>query len=98
MLNKRSDAKFCSPACRAAVKAAEKAETPDLWISSACRYPYQQQAEIADGDRLHRHPAKGRRPDWSGYCVLPDRCGCDTEGCHGVGEFAEPLEPVEAMV
>jgi hypothetical protein len=97
MIGRRKNTLVCSPACRYAVKQSEREEAgPELWISSACKYPAQQQAEIARGDRGHRHPYTGKRPEWSGYCVMADRCGCDKAGCHGIGENAEPLEPVMA--
>jgi len=88
MLNKRKDAKYCSPRCRAEVKAAEAAEQPNLWTSAACRYPNQQQAEIVVTGNTFRHPFGGKRPEWSGYCTMASKCGCDKDGCHGVGEFA----------
>ena len=92
MIGKRSDTKFCSNRCRAAVKQNDQEAQEEVWISSACRFPKQQQAEIALGDRAHRHPVPGKRPEWSGYCVVPDRCGCTREGCHGPGEFAAMVE------
>ena len=61
----------------------------DNWISHACQYPADQQAEILESHRGHRHPWDGRRPEWSGYCVI-DTCNCT---CHAgddveIREFA----------
>jgi len=51
----------------------------EFFVSSACRFPAQQQAEILPSDRGHRHPYRGPRPQWSGYCVV-ESCACP---CHG---------------
>jgi hypothetical protein len=50
--------------------------------SAACRNPQAGQAELIEQDlaRATRHPFKGARPTWSGYCLFPDRCECS---CHG---------------
>jgi hypothetical protein len=88
LTHRRKDAKYCRPACRAAVKAKEKEneEGEEPWISQACRYPVQQQAELVRRDMRHRHPHKGRRPHrYSGYCVIPD-CECK---CHPWNQIEE---------
>jgi hypothetical protein len=84
LIGKRSDAKFCSPRCRSLVAAAEKPKDDrEVFISQACRFPRQPQAEIVKADRKHRHPVTGKRPEFSGYCVVADRCECKVAGCHG---------------
>jgi hypothetical protein len=50
----------------------------ERFISHACKYPAEPQAEIMRGHRGRRHPFEGSRPEWSGYCV-PNRCNCK---CH----------------
>jgi hypothetical protein len=81
LADRRSDAKFCNANCRNAAQAAEKPESDEvIFISSACRFPRQGQAEIIPEDRGSRHPVPGSRPEFSGYCVVADRCECK---CHG---------------
>src|SRR6266849_4304179 len=80
LAGRRSDTKFCSPACRFQVKQAERPpEEEVVFISSACRFPRQQQAEIVLADQAVRHPFSGPRPEFSGYCVVSGSCECK---CH----------------
>lgn len=86
MNGRRKDARFCSIGCRNAVKAKEREEAPEVWISQACRYPTQQQAELVRSDMRHRHPYSGRRLHrYSGYCVIR-RCECK---CHPWNQIEE---------
>lgn len=86
LTGRRKNTKFCSPRCRDAVKAKEREEAPEQWISQACRYPAQQQAELVRSDMRHRHPYAGKRPHrYSGYCVIP-RCECK---CHPWNQIEE---------
>jgi hypothetical protein len=48
------------------------------FISFACMYPAERQAQILSCDRSRRHPYGGKRPEWSGYCVIGS-CACE---CH----------------
>jgi hypothetical protein len=60
------------------------------WISHACQFPADQQAQIVPRDRGRRHPHDGIRPEWSGYCVIGD-CNCT---CHEADEVPiNALEP-----
>jgi hypothetical protein len=83
LTGRRADTKYCNPSCRyQAVNTAvdENGNEHEIWISSGCRYPRQQQAEIVPGDQGRRHPYSGSRPEWSGYCVIKTcECPCHPE-------------------
>ena len=78
MLRKRRDAKFCSAHCRNEARQIKLAELPDLWVCQACHYPKQPQAEIVMTEDVLRHPYNGKRPEYSGWCVVK---GCQCETC-----------------
>ncbi len=82
LTGRRSDTLFCSTKCRTQVKSAEKTDegSAEVWVCNACKHPEHQQADIVMTAKVVRHPLAGRRPEFSGYCVLGDRCGCDK--CH----------------
>lgn len=63
-----------------AIRAANRKprESAVKFVSHACSSPKEPQAEIAPGDQGRRHPYNGRRPMYSGYCVVLD-CACK---CH----------------
>lgn len=80
LAHRRSDTKFCGPKCRPQGQSASTDETGrEDFISLACKFPKQPQAEIVRRDRRVRHPHAGPRPENSGYCVVADRCACK---CH----------------
>lgn len=48
------------------------------WVSYGCQHPTEMQAPVLESHRHRRHPYRGRRPEWSGYCVV-ESCACT---CH----------------
>lgn len=61
--------------------------------SHACENPTAQQAGLLPSDltRSARHPHIGWRPEWSGYCRVPEDCPCS---CHLTADEVDGLAAV----